>query len=123
PSRARRCGRGLESFLFLLAIAAFFGPLPCPFPSNPDEDSINREWDNSANPSRLDCSFALAAGTSAVGSANEVFTGSGDPQLIRRSLTAPSVDNKLVGYFLTLSETPQARAFNGADMNENVPSA
>ena len=52
------------------------------------------------------------------------LTGSGcDPQLIRRSLTATGVDNEFVGYFLALSETAKARAFNGADMNENVPSA
>jgi hypothetical protein len=43
-------------------------------------------------------------------------------QLIRRSFTV-TVDKKLVCYFLAFSETAKARAFNGADMNENVPSA
>jgi hypothetical protein len=101
---------------------------PLAFTSNRDEDSITWKWDNSANPPRLDResrnSFALATGTSAASWANEVFTGSGcDPQLIRRSLPATSINYEFVGYFLALSEAAKARSFNGANMNENVPSA
>jgi hypothetical protein len=53
---------------------------------------------------------------------NEAFTGLGcDAQLIRRRL-AVTIGNEFVRYFLALSETAEARAFNGADVNENVPS-
>jgi hypothetical protein len=95
-------------------------------PSNPDNGSINRKRDNSTNPSRFDSRnpFALAAGTSAAGWASKVFTGSRcDSQLIRRSPSTTSVGNEFVGYFLALSEAAKARSFNGANVNENVPSA
>lgn len=68
-------------------------------------------------------SLALTAGTSAVSQANEVLTGLGcDPQLIRRSLTV-TVGYDFVGYLLTLGETAKARAFDSANMNENIISA
>jgi hypothetical protein len=63
----------------------------------------------------------LLPGAAAVGEANEVLPGSGcNLHLIRRRLTAASVDNKLVLNLLAFNETAEARAVKGVDMNEDV---